>query len=142
MRKMTEPEWIDFINTGTRTGKLSVNLPTGQPTVTPVWFRYGDDGVIRFNTEADSPKARAIEVDPRVCLLVDVEEPPYAFVRIYGQASIGRNEEYVRRIATELGGRYMGQDRAEEYGQRNGSVGEVVVEVRPTKVTALADIAG
>ncbi|MCB0973081.1 MAG: PPOX class F420-dependent oxidoreductase [Actinobacteria bacterium] len=139
---MSYSEWSDFVNSGTRTGKLSVNLPSGQPTITPVWFKHGDDGIIRFNTDASSAKARAIAVDPRVCLLVDLEQPPYAFVRIQGIASIATDEDYVRAIATELGGRYMGAERAEEFGQRNGGVGEVVVEIRPSKVTALDDISG
>ena len=34
MREMTESEWIDFISSGTRTGKLGVVLPSGRPSVT------------------------------------------------------------------------------------------------------------
>jgi hypothetical protein len=37
--------------------------------------------------------------------------------------------------------RYMGADRAEEFGRRNGVPGELVVRVRPTKVIAGFDIA-
>ena len=40
-----------------------------------------------------------------------------------------------------IGGRYMGADRADEYGTRNGVPGELVVRVRPTKVIVARDIA-
>jgi hypothetical protein len=40
-----------------------------------------------------------------------------------------------------IGGRYMGEDRAEEYGRRNGVAGELLVRVRPTHIVALADLA-
>ena len=43
-------------------------------------------------------------------------------------------------VATRIGGRYMGADRAEEFGRRNGVPGELVVRITPTKLTALADI--
>ena len=44
--------------------------------------------------------------------------------------------------ATAIGGRYMGADRAEEFGRRNGVPGELVVRLRPTKVIAELDITG
>lgn len=143
MRLMSEDEWIAFLNSGTRTGKLSVNLPSGRPTVTPVWFLYEDDGKIRFNSATASAKVQALLADPRACLLVDLEEPPYAFVKIDGTAAvIADDPDLTRRVATAAGGRYMGQDRAEEFGTRNGGSDEVVVELTPTKVSAIDDVSG
>ena len=43
-------------------------------------------------------------------------------------------------IATRAGGRYMGADRADEFGRRNAVPGELVVRVRPTKVITGFDI--
>lgn len=143
MRAMTDDEWIRFLRTGTRTGKLALVLPSGRPSVTPVWFVYEDDGVVRFNTMGDSPKARAMRAEPRVSLLVDLEEPPYAFVRIDADARLVDDDPaLLLRTATEIGGRYMGADRAEEYGRRNAADGEVVVELRPSKVVAFDDVSG
>ena len=45
------------------------------------------------------------------------------------------------RWATAIGGRYMGADRAEEFGARNGVPGEFLVRARITKVVAERDIA-
>ncbi|MEM7324100.1 MAG: PPOX class F420-dependent oxidoreductase [Actinomycetota bacterium] len=140
---MDEDEGGAFLNHGTRTGKLSVSLPSGRPTVTPIWFIYEDDGKLRFNSAVGSPKVRAMLADPRACLLVDLEEPPYAFVKVDATVTIvDDNPELTRRVATAVGGRYMGADRAEEFGARNGGSDELVVELTPTKVTAVNDISG
>jgi hypothetical protein len=45
------------------------------------------------------------------------------------------------RIATAIGGRYMGAGRAEEFGRRNAVPGELLVRLRPGRVIALADVA-
>ena len=44
-------------------------------------------------------------------------------------------------MAARLGARYMGPDRAEEYGARNGVPGELLVKLTPTKVTSATDVA-
>ena len=36
----------------------------------------------------------------------------------------------------------MGEERAEEFGERNGVAGELVVRVRPTKLFGEANVAG
>jgi hypothetical protein len=44
--------------------------------------------------------------------------------------------------ATVIGARYMGADRAQEFGERNGVPGEYLVRVRITKVIPERHIAG
>jgi len=36
----------------------------------------------------------------------------------------------------------MGNDKAEEYGKRNNSKGELLIKIKPTKVIGEKDIAG
>ena len=142
MREMTETEWIAFINEGTRTGKLALTLPSGRPTVTPVWFVYEDDGIIRMNSGGGAAKVKALLNDPRACLLVDTDIPPFSMVKIDATAAVvDDNPELTRRVATVVGGRYMGADRAEEFGERNGGEGQVVIEFTPTRVKAVAGVA-
>lgn len=71
---------------------------------------------------------------------MDSPTPPYAFVQIQGRAVITENLHEVRRIATLCGGRYMGADRAEEFGERNGVPGELGVWIEPSKVIADLDV--
>lgn len=141
MRPMTPEETTSFLLAGTRTGKLGWVSQTGAPHVAPIWFTLDGDDII-FNTHEDSGKAKALAREGQACLLVDLEEPPYAFVKIDATVSFEDDLDRVRAVATEIGGRYMGADRAEEFGARNGVPGERVVRLTPTKVTALDDVSG
>jgi nitroimidazol reductase NimA-like FMN-containing flavoprotein (pyridoxamine 5'-phosphate oxidase superfamily) len=42
--------------------------------------------------------------------------------------------------ATRIGGRYMGQERAAEFGARNAVEGELLVRLRPAHVLAEAEL--
>ncbi len=142
MRPMTETEWQRFLREGTRTGKLGIILPSGRPAVTPVWFVLEDDGVIRGQTAKASAKVRALRKEPRVSLVVDLEAIPYAYVRVDGEVRLNEDPTEVRRVATATGARYMGAERAEEFGARNGGDDEVVWELRPAKIMAFDEVSG
>ncbi|MFC9515900.1 PPOX class F420-dependent oxidoreductase [Nocardiaceae bacterium NPDC056970] len=136
---MQDPDVREFLTRGTRTGKLGFLSGDGRPLVAPVWFVLEGDDVV-FNTGASTAKGRYLTRDPRVTLCVDLEEPPYAFVQIQGEAVISTDPDELLRVATDIGRRYMGDERAEEFGRRNGVPGELVVRVRPTKVIAALDV--
>jgi len=131
----------DFLSHGTRTASLATVLPDGTPHVVPVWFVIDGDQVV-FTIPADSVKGRNIQRDPRVALVVDDEEPPYAFVHLRGTAAISTDPADLRRFATLIGGRYMGQDRAGEFGRRNGVPGELLIRVTPHRVIINTNVAG
>ena len=84
---------------------------------------------------------RILARDPRAVICVDDDRPPYSFVQVQGTVSISEDPADLLDIATRAGGRYMGADRAEEYGRRNGVPGELVVRLRPTKVLKAFDLA-
>ena len=136
---MTDPKISDFLSAGTRTGKLAYAGADGRPLVAPIWFIV-EDGVLVFNTGKDTAKGRALARDPRATLCVDLEEPPYGFVQVQGEADISEDPGELVRTATVIAARYIGQDRAEEFGKRNGVPGELVVRLRPTKVIAAFEI--
>ncbi|HEY5250239.1 MAG TPA: PPOX class F420-dependent enzyme, partial [Acidimicrobiales bacterium] len=79
--------------------------------------------------------------DQRVALCVDDERPPFSFVIVEGTAVVVDDADQLRRWAGIIGGRYMGPDQADAYGQRNGVPGELLVRIRPTRITAQADLA-
>ena len=72
---------------------------------------------------------------------MDDERPPYAYVMVEGPAQLSDDLAAMLPLATAIGGRYMGADRAEEFGRRNAVPGELLVRVSPARVVALADIA-
>ena len=136
---MTDPEISAFLGEGTRTGKLAYVSADGRPLAVPVWFIV-EDGTLVFNTGKDTAKGRALARDPRATICVDLEEPPYGFVQVQGTAELSEEPAELVRTATAIAARYMGQDRAEEFGKRNGVPGELVVRLRPTKVIAAFEI--
>ena len=137
---ITDPEIRAFLTEGTRTGKLSFLSSSGHPLVTPVWFVLEGDTVV-FNTGKDRPRAVTWPAIP-VSLCVDLGAPPYAFVQVQGDAELSEELDELVRTATLIGARYMGPERAEEFGKRNGVPGELAVRIRPTKVLETFDMTG
>ena len=130
---------VEFLSAGTRTGMLAFVAADGRPLVTPVWFVV-DDGELVFTTHRDTPKYRALQRDPRIAICVDDPHPPYSFVQVQGTATVADDPPQVLDIATRTGARYMGADRADEFGRRNAVPGEMVVRVHPTKILSGFDI--
>lgn len=141
MRQMNEEETREFLLEGTRTGKLAWVSQDGRPHVAPVWFVLDGQDVI-FNTHETAGKAKALKREGRASLVVDDQAPPYSFVKIDGAITFEDDLDRVRAVATEIGGRYMGADRAEEFGNRNGTSGELVVRLTPDRIAAWADVSG
>lgn len=139
MAELTE-DVVAFLSEGTRTAKLGFVAADGRPLVAPVWFVVDGQQLV-FNTGRDTAKGRALTRDPRVVLCVDDDRPPFSFVQVQGTASLSEDPEEVLDTATRIGGRYMGQDRAEEFGRRNGVPGELIVRVTPTKVVKAFNLA-
>ncbi|MBY8857811.1 PPOX class F420-dependent oxidoreductase [Nocardia sp. CA2R105] len=131
----------EFLSHGTRTGKLAFVAADGRPVINPVWFIVEGEELV-FNTGKDTAKGRGIARDPRLALCVDLEEPPFGYVQVQGVAEVSEDPAELVRTATAIAARYMGAERAEEFGVRNGVPGELVVRLRPTKVLGGFDMTG
>ena len=140
MQDMTETEIREFLLTGTRTGKLATVKANGYPHVVPIWFLLDGDDLV-FNTWHLSLKAKNIARNGRVAISVDREEPPYDFIMIEGEATLSDDAVAVKKWATQIGGRYMGADQAEAFGERNSIEGELLVRVKIEKIIAKKDLA-
>ncbi len=127
-----------------RTAKLALVRQDGSPLVVPVWTAFDGDGdatEVLFNTGAETVKGRMLRRDPRVCLCWDDERPPFSFVTVSGTATLTDDLDEVRRWAAVIGGRYMGEHRAHEFGTRNGVPGELLVRVSVDRVIGLRGVA-
>ncbi|WP_204342864.1 PPOX class F420-dependent oxidoreductase [Micromonospora terminaliae] len=139
-QRMSDDQWRAFVTAGTRTGKLATVRADGSPHVVPVWFVLDGDDLI-FNTGSSSVKGRNLVRDPRAALTVDEEQPPYAFVTVRGTVTIIDDPVESLPWSTRIAARYMGADRADEYGRRNAVPGELLVRLRAEQVVAFAGIA-
>jgi PPOX class probable F420-dependent enzyme len=132
---MDDDERRAFLLHGTRTAKLATTRADGRPHVAPIWFVLDGDDVV-FTTSETSVKGRTLRRDPRVAVVVDDDDPPFAFVLVEGAAELSIDPDELLLWATRIGRRYMGPDRAEEFGRRNGVPGELLVRVRPARMVA------
>ena len=139
---MTRLERRAFLLDGPRTASLATVREDGRPHVAPVWFGLDDDDTVVFTTGETSIKGRSLLRDPRLALCVDDPAPPFAFVVIEGTAEISRDLDDLRRWAARIGGRYMGTDRAAEFGERNAAPGELLVRVHAVRTIGQTNIAG
>ena len=133
-------EQKEFLSQGTHTGKLATVRKDGRPHVGPIWFILDGDTLI-FNTGDATVKAANIRRDARVTICVDDENPPYSFIVVEGIAALEAHSKDLKLWATRIAGRYMGSDKAEQFGERNSTPEELVVWITPTKVIFARDVA-
>ena len=140
---MTKDEIRSFLLQGTFTGKLGTINKNGPPHVVPIWYTIDNEDNIIFNTGGNSVKAKNIQRDNRVRLCVDDQFPLYSFVTIDSTAEIISDEPAeIFKWAKTIAARYLGYDKAEEYGKRNSSKGELLLKIKPSKVIGQKDLAG
>lgn len=143
---MSREDVVAFMRDGSRTGKLAVTRKDGSPHVVPLWFDFDDStGEVVFVMGRESLKARCITRDPRVSICVDTMEFPFDSARIDGEATTSTfddDPDAILHWAIETCRRYVGDDRAAEFGVRNADPAELLVRGRPTRsvgVTGIAD---
>lgn len=150
-RPMSKNEIVAFLSrTPARPGVLATVRADGRPHAAPIWYDLDEPSpddpagnpVIVFTTDAATVKGRNLTRDPRLSIVVQDDRPPFSFVTLEGRASLSDDLDEVRRWAARLGGRYMGSDRAEEFGARNGVPGELLVRVTVRHATSARDVAG
>lgn len=140
MAEMTPDEYRGFLLDRAHTATLATVRPDGRPHAAPVWFDLDGDTLI-FMTGEKTVKGKNMRHESRVSLCIDDEEPPFQFVLIEGAAEMSAGDPDLLYWATRIGGRYMGEDRAREFGQRNAAEDELLVRVTPTKIVAQKNVA-
>lgn len=139
---MTVEHRRTFLTAGTRTAKIASLRADGRPHAVPVWFVLDGDDIVCTVSEK-SVKARNIARDPRVTVVVDDETAPYAFVSIEGHAELSHDTDELRRIAGDIGHRYLDDEQAiAGFVGYMTSPGMVVARIRPTHIVAQDKIAG
>jgi PPOX class probable F420-dependent enzyme len=98
---MTPDEIRAFLLEGTRTAALATVRTDGRPHVAPIWFTLDGDDLL-FTTGENTVKGGNLQRDRRVALMVDDEEPPFAFISIEGEVSLSEDLETMRHWATRI----------------------------------------
>lgn len=140
MQEMSQAEIRQFLTEKPRIAILATTRADGSPHAAPVWFDLDGEQIV-FSTWYTTVKASNLMRDPRLALVVDDEEPPYAFVLIEGTAELDPAADDLLDWTARLAGRYLGPELAQVYGARNGVPGEWLVRVTPTRIAAQKGIA-
>jgi PPOX class probable F420-dependent enzyme len=105
--------------------------PDGSPQVSPVWVKRDGDDVL-FSTTVDRRKEKNLRRDPRVTVLVQPADNPYAYAEIRGTAEL--STEGGQELIDELSLKYTGKKYAEFNPQSAQDAERVVVRIRARKV--------
>lgn len=119
MSTMSEQARQDFL-AGTHVAVLSVSGEPGRPPMsTPVFYGYQPGGDITFFTNTQrriSKKIERLQKEGIVTLVVQREDPPYAYVTVEGtvtRTDAPPTEDQMVAIA----GRYMPEEHARAFAQ-------------------------
>jgi PPOX class probable F420-dependent enzyme len=111
-------------------GVLAVDRPDGPPLMMPIWYRYTAEGVVEFNTESASEKARLLELAGHASLCAQREDLPYAYVTVEGPVEI---EQTDRATRLDIASRYLGTQGGADYIAGAPHADDIVVRLRPTR---------
>jgi PPOX class probable F420-dependent enzyme len=111
----------------------------GRPHGAPIWYLY-DDGEFVISTSQSSQKARNIEANPEVCLVIDRRTVPYYAAMVHGRAEIRPKLSEAERL--RLAVRYLGDERGKAYVTRVPDEDGITVRLRPRKVVEYVGRAG
>lgn len=137
---MSDAERANFLRSPVRPAILATVRADGRPHAAPIWYAV-DGETLLFNTGAETVKGRNLARDPRATLCVQDDQPPFAFAMLNGQVELIDDASQVREWAGRIGGRYMGPDRTEEYADRNGVPGELLVRFHIDRAVTAYDVA-
>jgi PPOX class probable F420-dependent enzyme len=137
---MTIDQCYAFCGAPVRPAILSTIRADGRPHSAPVWYALEGPDFL-FNTGRDTVKGRNLQRDPRLTLCIQDDQPPFSYVIVDGKAQLDSDLLAVRTWAARIGARYMGPQRAEEYGARNAVPDELLVRVTTIKVSGVLNVA-
>ena len=138
METMSKAEYLAFLSAPARCAKLATIRADGSPHVVPVWFILDGEDLI-LTAGPTSVKVKNILRDGRVAICVDEDTPPFHYVLLEGRAEVlDSSIDAAHHWGAIIGGRYMGRERAEEFGKR--AEGEWVLRMIPEKVIAYKNV--
>ncbi len=139
MHRMSEDEIHEFLGSAPFVGVLATTRADGRPHAVPVWY-WLDGSTIVLTTGRHSVKGANLLRDPQCAFTVHDDRPPYAFALVEGEATIEQNPDELRKWAVTIAGRYLGEDRAEEVGERNAATDELLVRIVPRRLAGVRDM--
>lgn len=141
MRTLHSTEISELLDADT-VARLATVDESGYPHITPIWFLW-DSGAFYLTSYPDRPHLERIRSNPRVGLVLDVEDEqpadgqrPNRQIRVIGDATVSEDPagEWTRRIRRK----YLGpHPKSLERGLHRG---RSLIVVRPKAIHAVASV--
>lgn len=131
-----DPAELERFVAAPRIAILAYARRDGSPNQVPIWYAY-EAGRFVMLTSSTSPKAKALARNPRVCLTIQDETPPYRAVIVDGRVILesapvsgGLNSDLATRYFGRIGGREYEKMTAED----NARTGLTRITLTPERV--------
>ena len=106
---MFKPRVLELLG-GPNFAAFSTLMADGQPQTQMMWIGHDDDHLL-INTEQHRQKAKNVQRDPRVTVLIFDAEDMYSFVEVRGRVVETAGGQVARDHIDTLANKYMGVDR-------------------------------
>ncbi len=104
-------------------------MPNGQPQAQLTWIDTDGEHIL-VNTEPQRQRAKNVERDDRMTVLIHSADDPWDWAEIRGRVTDTIGGQRARDHIDELSRKYVGAD----YGNPIGPHGRVILVLEPTKV--------
>ncbi len=122
---------------GTNLATTVTVMPDGGLQALPTWIDTDGEHIL-INTEPQRQRARNIERDPRMTVLIVAKDNPWDFAEIRGRVVGTTTGQEARDHIDELSRRYLGTD----YQNPIGPHGRVILRVAPEKINTADQLFG
>lgn len=119
--------------TGKNLASVVTLMPDGQPQAQLTWIDTDGDHLL-VNTEPTRQRARNIERDPRITVLIHAADNPWDWSEVRGHVVETVDGQPARDHIDELSRKYVGTD----YRNPIGPKGRILLKIAPDKVNTPA----
>jgi len=130
-----EPADLERFVDGRRVAVLAYARRDRRPNQSPIWYVH-HEGAFYMSTVTGSPKHRALERDPRVCLTIQDEAPPYRAAIFDGTVELSPMPDPDPTAGISV--RYLGRIGAAAYdrltAEHYAATGLTLMTLRPDAV--------
>jgi PPOX class probable F420-dependent enzyme len=131
MRKSLTPDDLGDLLRLPLLAVLATYRRDGTVMLSPVWHEWRDGGFDVMTASGDG-KAGHLRRDPRACIVVCDDGPPYRGIEIRTTARLSTLED--RSVIARIAGRYLGREAGERYAETAGD--DLLIRLEPGDVRA------
>ena len=111
---MADKEFIDSLLTARRMCRLGVTRKDGSVVIRPIWFLWENQKIV-ISTKVAGLHTKIVKRDPRISIVVDKDDPPYAAVVCEGRVEliegVGKDHELLGKLCR----RYLGEQMVDKF---------------------------